>query len=143
MSTRSVGPWRSLTKDSILAAESSQPVTNGTSDKTFVDSNVLIYAHDVDAGRRHEIAKSLLRDLWVARTGVRLAPLRTATATMMASRNRCSPRLRSGTPHRHPQSWGRHTSRRTCRRRFVQRVSATASESCASRSHRTHARPGC
>jgi predicted nucleic acid-binding protein len=30
----------------------------------------LIYAHDVDAGRKHEIAKDLLRDLWVARTGV-------------------------------------------------------------------------
>jgi len=42
-------------------AESNQPVTNGTSDKTFVDSNVLIYAHDVDAGRRHEIAKGLLQ----------------------------------------------------------------------------------
>lgn len=51
-------------------AESNQPVTNGTSDKTFVDSNVLIYAHDVDAGRKHEIAKGLLRDLWVERTGV-------------------------------------------------------------------------
>ena len=53
-----------------MAAESNQPVTNGTSDKTFVDSNVLIYAHDVDAGRKHEIARGLLRDLWVARTGV-------------------------------------------------------------------------
>jgi predicted nucleic acid-binding protein len=28
---------------------------NGMSDKTFVDSNVLIYAHDVDAKARHEI----------------------------------------------------------------------------------------
>lgn len=45
-------------------------MTNGTSDKTFVDSNVLIYAHDVDTGRKHEIAKGLLRDLWIARTGV-------------------------------------------------------------------------
>ena len=49
-------------------AESHQPVRSGTSDKTFADSNVLIYAHDVDAGRRHEIARGLLRDLWVART---------------------------------------------------------------------------
>lgn len=53
-----------------MAAESNQPVTNGTSDKTFIDSNVLIYAHDVDAGRKHEIARGLLRDLWVDRTGV-------------------------------------------------------------------------
>jgi predicted nucleic acid-binding protein len=70
MSKRSAGRWRSLTRDSILVAESNQPVTNGTSDKTFIDSNVLIYTHDVDAGRKNEIAKGLLRDLWVARTGV-------------------------------------------------------------------------
>jgi predicted nucleic acid-binding protein len=43
---------------------------SGTSDNTFVDSNVLIYAHDVDAGRKHEIAKGLLRGLWLERTGV-------------------------------------------------------------------------
>lgn len=46
MSKRSVGRWRFLTKDSVLVAESNQPVTSGTSDKAFVDSNVLIYAHD-------------------------------------------------------------------------------------------------
>lgn len=45
-------------------------MTSGTSDRTFVDTNVLIYAHDVDAGRKHEIAKALLRDLWTERTGV-------------------------------------------------------------------------
>jgi predicted nucleic acid-binding protein len=40
------------------------------SDKTFVDSNVLIYAHDVDAKAKHETAKSVLRELWSRRTGV-------------------------------------------------------------------------
>lgn len=40
------------------------------SDRTFVDTNVLIYAHDVDAGRKHEIAKDLLRTLWVERAGM-------------------------------------------------------------------------
>lgn len=40
------------------------------SDKTFVDTNVLIYAHDVDAGRKHDIAKTLLRELWADRTGI-------------------------------------------------------------------------
>jgi len=40
------------------------------SDKTFVDTNVLIYAHDVDAGRKHEVAKALVADLWVERAGV-------------------------------------------------------------------------
>jgi predicted nucleic acid-binding protein len=45
-------------------------VTSGTSDKTFVDTNVLIYAHDIDAGRKHEIASDLLRTLWSARAGI-------------------------------------------------------------------------
>ncbi len=42
---------------------------NSMSGKTFVDTNVLIYAHDVDAGKKHEIAQALLRDLWGERTG--------------------------------------------------------------------------
>ena len=40
------------------------------SDKTFVDTNVLIYAHDIDAGRKHDIAKGVLRELWADRTGI-------------------------------------------------------------------------
>jgi predicted nucleic acid-binding protein len=40
------------------------------SDKTFVDTNVLIYAHDVDAKAKHEVAKGVLRKLWSERTGV-------------------------------------------------------------------------
>ena len=40
------------------------------SDKTFVDTNVLIYAHDVDAKAKHETARNVLRDLWSQRTGV-------------------------------------------------------------------------
>ena len=40
------------------------------SDKTFVDTNVLIYAHDVDASGKHDIARTLLRELWIERTGV-------------------------------------------------------------------------
>jgi predicted nucleic acid-binding protein len=39
------------------------------SDKTFVDTNVLIYAHDVDAKSKHEAAKSVLRELWGERNG--------------------------------------------------------------------------
>ena len=38
--------------------------------RTFVDTNILIYAHDIDAGRKHDIAKAALRDLWTERTGV-------------------------------------------------------------------------
>ena len=38
--------------------------------KSFVDTNVLIYAHDIDAGLKREIAGALLRELWIGRTGV-------------------------------------------------------------------------
>jgi len=38
--------------------------------KTFVDANILIYAHDVDAKGKHEAAKKLLRELWSERHGV-------------------------------------------------------------------------
>ena len=40
------------------------------SDKTFVDTNVLIYGHDVDAGEKHDVARNVLRDLWRERTGL-------------------------------------------------------------------------
>lgn len=53
-----------------MAAGSKQRATSGTSDRAFVESTVLIYAHDVDVGRKREVAKGLLRDLWLARAGV-------------------------------------------------------------------------
>ena len=37
---------------------------------TLVDTDVLIYAHDVDAGSKHDVARELLRTLWVERAGV-------------------------------------------------------------------------
>ncbi len=40
------------------------------SDRTFVDSNVLIYAHDVDAKAKHTIAKKAIDELWSQRNGV-------------------------------------------------------------------------
>lgn len=39
------------------------------SDKTFIDTNVLMYAHDVAAGAKHQIAKTVLRDLWNEQAG--------------------------------------------------------------------------
>jgi len=39
-------------------------------DKTFIDSNVLIYAHDLDAGRKRDVANAALRGLWNDRSGV-------------------------------------------------------------------------
>ena len=37
--------------------------------KTFVDSNVLIYAHDVDAPTKRATAQGVLRQLWSERSG--------------------------------------------------------------------------
>ncbi len=31
---------------------------------TFVDTNILIYAHDLDAGEKHDKASQLVRDFW-------------------------------------------------------------------------------
>ena len=40
------------------------------SDKVFVDTNVLIYAHDIDASTKHQTARSVLEELWSSRCGV-------------------------------------------------------------------------
>ena len=40
------------------------------SGKTFIDTNVLIYAHDVDAQGKHLTAKETLAELWANRAGV-------------------------------------------------------------------------
>ena len=40
------------------------------SGKTFIDTNVLIYAHDIDAGEKQQIAKGILGELWSERAGV-------------------------------------------------------------------------
>ena len=51
-------------------AEAAQTATNCMSDKAVVDANVLVYAHDVDAGRRHAVAARLIADLWETRLAV-------------------------------------------------------------------------
>jgi predicted nucleic acid-binding protein len=38
--------------------------------KCFVDTNILMYAHDTAAGEKHERARALVEELWRARTGV-------------------------------------------------------------------------
>jgi predicted nucleic acid-binding protein len=40
------------------------------SDKCFVDTNILMYAHDASAGAKHDRAKALVEELWRDRTGV-------------------------------------------------------------------------
>jgi predicted nucleic acid-binding protein len=44
--------------------------TSFMSDKYFVDTNILMYAHDTSAGKKHEQAKALVEELWRDRTGV-------------------------------------------------------------------------
>lgn len=39
-------------------------------DRIFVDTNILVYAHDLSAGNRHAKASSVVESLWEARTGV-------------------------------------------------------------------------
>ena len=38
--------------------------------KIFVDTNILVYAHDSAAGIKHALAKSLVTELWQSRTAV-------------------------------------------------------------------------
>jgi predicted nucleic acid-binding protein len=38
--------------------------------KTFVDTNILVYAHDVDEGLKHQTARDILIELMSSRSGV-------------------------------------------------------------------------
>jgi predicted nucleic acid-binding protein len=40
------------------------------SDRIFVDTNILVYAHDLSAGDRHAKASAVIESLWEAETGV-------------------------------------------------------------------------
>jgi predicted nucleic acid-binding protein len=39
-------------------------------DNIFLDTNILVYAYDVSSGKKHDIAKNIVADLWNFRTGV-------------------------------------------------------------------------
>ncbi len=39
-------------------------------DKYFVDTNILIYAHDRSAGLKHDLARKLIERLWISGQGV-------------------------------------------------------------------------
>ena len=44
--------------------------TNSMSDRYFVDTNILMYAHDTAAGVKHDRARTLVEGLWRERSGV-------------------------------------------------------------------------
>jgi predicted nucleic acid-binding protein len=39
-------------------------------DRIFIDTNILIYAYDITAGKKHAIASDMLASLWNSRLGV-------------------------------------------------------------------------
>jgi len=39
-------------------------------DKVFLDTNILVYAHDVSAKHKHEVARNIMSELWRQRRGV-------------------------------------------------------------------------
>ena len=39
-------------------------------DSIFVDTNILVYAHDLDAGNKHEVAAKTISQLWERKNGV-------------------------------------------------------------------------
>jgi predicted nucleic acid-binding protein len=39
-------------------------------DKAFIDTNIIIYAYDITAGRKHETARAIITDLWDSGLGV-------------------------------------------------------------------------
>jgi predicted nucleic acid-binding protein len=39
-------------------------------DRTFVDTNIIVYAYDRSAGSKHELAREVLIDLWKSGLGV-------------------------------------------------------------------------
>ncbi|MBI4687197.1 MAG: PIN domain-containing protein [Nitrospirae bacterium] len=39
-------------------------------DRVFVDTNVLVYAYDIDAGHKHKVATNIMKDLWISGRGI-------------------------------------------------------------------------
>ncbi len=69
-----------------------------TAELTFVDTNVLVYAHDRTAGTKRDVASSLLADLWGTRTGALSTQVLQefyVTATRRLARPLSAPRARS------------------------------------------------
>jgi predicted nucleic acid-binding protein len=64
------------------------------SDAVFVDSNILIYAHDADAGHKRQVAADALEKLWESGTG-RLSVQVLQEFYVNATRKLASPLARS------------------------------------------------
>jgi PIN domain len=71
MTGRESAPWRGSARAWISAGSRLIPETNHfMSDKCFVDTNILVYAHDFGTGAKHERARALIEGLWSSGGGV-------------------------------------------------------------------------
>lgn len=61
------------------------------SDKYFVDTNILMYAHDASTGEKHDRAKALVEKLWRDRTGVVSTPITSGARSQSTSEGWTSP----------------------------------------------------
>lgn len=52
-----------------MAARASQTAKRSTTGLVFVDTNILVYAHDLDAGEKRRMAAAQLERLWDEQTG--------------------------------------------------------------------------
>src|SRR5579863_8906022 len=63
-------PWRVYAGVPTSAGRRQPPATNFMSDKAFVDTNILVYAHDSSSGVKHARALALIERLWTSGGGV-------------------------------------------------------------------------
>jgi predicted nucleic acid-binding protein len=63
-------PWRGSAIAPIMVGSVLAPEMNFMSDKAFVDTNILVYAHELALGIKHERARALVENLWETGDGV-------------------------------------------------------------------------
>ena len=70
MIARESGRWRGFAWGWIWAGRGQVRETSCMSDKYFVDTNILVYAHDLKQGAKYERARALVQKLWESENGV-------------------------------------------------------------------------
>ena len=63
-------PWRGFAIARIMVGCVPPPETNFMNDKAFLDTNILLYAHEPANGIKHERARALIEKLWNSGGGV-------------------------------------------------------------------------
>src|ERR1700689_5038457 len=70
MIARESGRWYGFAWGWIWAGRGPVRGMSCMSDKYFVDTNILVYAHDLKQGAKHERARGLVQKLWESENGV-------------------------------------------------------------------------